>query len=893
MSDKKPIYLIDGSTYIHRAYHAIRGLSTSRGFPINAVYGFTRMLIKLIQDRGPEYAAMVFDSRGPTFRHEIYPDYKGHRPEMPEDLSMQIPVIHEITEAFNMPVIMMEGYEADDLIGTLARRAEEAGFDVVIVSGDKDMIQLLTDRVSMWDPMKDEQTDRVRVVSDRGIEPSQMVDLQGLAGDSSDNIPGVPGIGPKTAASLIKTYGSMENLYARLNGISGTKQRNRLAEYRDQAFLSKKLAKIDTEAPIGFDTEKLAAKAPDNQRLAGLFKELEFRRLQELYPVVSDLSAKDYRGVRDREALDAMIEKLREAGRFALDTETTSPEPVKAELVGLSFAVQKDSAFYVPCAHTGNDAGQQLERDFVLERLKPVLQDPEIEKIGQNIKYDWTVLRRYGVELAGVVFDTMLASYLLNPEKRSHGLNQIAMDYLDHKMITYDEVISESGQKLSCFAEVPVEKAVIYACEDADITFAAYQKLEPMLSSAGLSGLLSQIELPLVPVLVKMEETGIRVDKDRLAAMSKDLAAELERIESEIYFHAGEKFNINSSQQMGRILFEKLKLPTQKKTKKKTGYSTDVEVLTALCRHHDLPVLILRHRELSKLKSTYVDALFGLINPETGRIHTSFNQTITATGRLSSSNPNLQNIPVRTEAGKDVRRAFIPRDGWYFVAADYSQIELRLLAHYSGDEILAGAFAADEDIHARTAAEVFGVEPENVTEELRRQAKAINFGIIYGMGAYSLSKELSITPKMARTYIDHYFKRYRGVREFMDRTIENARSTGKVSTEFGRIRYIPDINSKNANMRGFAERTAINTPIQGTAADLLKIAMIRAYAALSEKGLRSAMLLTVHDELVFEVPEGEINTLKSLVRGIMENITELSVPLKVNISVGADWAAVH
>ncbi|MFW6011005.1 MAG: DNA polymerase I [Desulfosalsimonas sp.] len=893
MSGKKSIYLIDGSTYIHRAYHAIRGLSTSKGFPTNAAYGFARMLIKLIQDRAPEYVAMVFDSRGPTFRHEIYPDYKGHRPEMPEDLSMQIPVIHEITEAFNIPVIMLEGYEADDLIGTLASRAEETGFDVVIVSGDKDMIQLLTDKVSMWDPMKDEWTDRRKVVSDRGIEPWQMVDIQGLAGDSSDNIPGVPGIGPKTAASLIKTHGSMENLYDGLDGISAAKQRKKLAEYRDQAFLSKKLAKIDTDAPVRFDPDALAEKPPDNGKLARLFKDLEFRRLQELYPVASDLSVKDYRAVCDRQALDDLIEKLREAGRFALDTETTSPEAVRAELVGLSFAVKLDSAFYVPCAHTGNDAASQLGLDFVLERLKPVLQDSEIEKVGQNIKYDWTVLRRYGVDLAGVVFDTMLASYLLNPEKKAHGLNQIAMDYLDHKMITYDEVVSENGRKLSCFAEVPVEKAVVYACEDADITLAAYQKLGPMLSSAGLARLLSEIELPLVPVLVKMEEAGIRVDRDRLAAMSKDLAAELEHIESEIYLLAGEKFNINSSQQMGRILFEKLGLPTQKKTKKRTGYSTDVEVLTALCRYHDLPVLILRHRELSKLKSTYVDALFGLINPETERIHTSFNQTITATGRLSSSNPNLQNIPVRTEAGKDVRRAFIPRDGWYFVAADYSQIELRLLAHYSGDEILSRAFADNEDIHTRTAAEVFMVEPENVTQELRRQAKAINFGIIYGMGAYSLSKDLGITPKMARTYIDHYFERYHGVKEFIDRTIEKARKTGRVSTEFGRIRYIPDINSKNANMRGFAERTAINTPIQGTAADLLKMAMIRIDAAMAQRGLRSAMLLMVHDELVFEVPEDEIESMSRLVREIMEGITDLSVPLKVNISVGADWAAAH
>jgi len=893
MTEQNRIYLIDGSTYIHRAYHAIRGLSTSRGFPTNAAYGFARMLIKLVDDRDPAYVAMVFDSRGPTFRHELYPDYKGHRPEMPEDLAMQIPVIHEITRAFNIPVIMQEGYEADDLIGTLARQAEEMGYDVVMVTGDKDMLQLITDRVHMWDPMKDEATDRQRVIETRGVEPAQMLDVQGLSGNATDNIPGVPGIGPKTATNLIKAYGSMDSLYERLSEITAAKQREKLSANREQAFLSRKLAKIVTDAPVQLDLQALARRDPDHNRLALLFRDLEFRRLQEQYPVVSDLSAKDYQGIRDEAALEALLEKLRKAGCFALDTETTSTEAIRADLVGLSFAVAEEQAFYVPCGHTGADADPQLSRDFVLQKLRPVLEDPGIEKIGQNIKYDWTVLRRYGVNLAGAAFDTMLASYLLSPEKRAHSLNQIAMDYLDHKMITYDEMVAREGGKLETFAEVPVEQAIVYACEDADITLAAYHKLAPMLASAGLDRLLADIEMPLVPVLLKMEETGIRVDRDRLATMSKDLAAELERIEADIYTLAGETFNINSSQQLGRILFDKLNLPTQKKTKKKTGYSTDVEVLTALCRHHELPVLVLRHRGLSKLKSTYVDALFDLINPDTDRIHTSFNQTVTATGRLSSSNPNLQNIPIRTEAGKDVRRAFIPKQGWHFVAADYSQIELRLLAHYSQDEILIEAFANNEDIHARTAAEVFMTDAAGVSDELRQQAKTINFGIIYGMGPYSLSKELGITQKMARTYIDHYFDRYRGVKAFIDQTIEQARQDGRVSTEFGRIRYIPDINSKNANMRGIAERAAVNTPIQGTAADLLKMAMIRVDTALCEKGFKSAMLLTVHDELVFEVPEDEVGALQELVRGIMEGIADLAVPLKVNVSVGRDWAAVH
>ncbi len=893
MSDKKRIYLVDGSTYIHRAYHAIKSLSTSNGFPTNAAYGFARMLIKLISDRDPKYVGMVFDSRKPTFRHEMYPDYKGHRPEMPEDLAVQIPLIHEITEGFNIPVILMDGYEADDLIGTLAFQAGEMGYDVVMVSGDKDMVQLITDKVTMWDPMKDKITGRQDVLGEKGVEPHQMLDIQGLSGDSADNIPGVPGIGPKTATTLIQTYGSMDELYDRLDEIRAAKQKQKLTEFKDQAFLSRKLAKIVTDAPITLELSALAKKPPDSKRLAKLFRDLEFRKLQELYPVTSDLSAKDYQAVCDKAALDDLVKKLEKAGFFAVDTETTSVEAVRADLVGLSFAMENDRAYYVPCAHTSEDAGCQMPVQYVIETLKPVLENPGIGKIGQNVKYDWTVLRRCGVNLAGVIFDTMIASYLLNPEKRAHGLNQIAMDYLDHRMITYDEVIGAEGGKLKSFAEVPVARAVTYACEDADITLAAYFKLEPMIKSAGLDQLLSNIELPLVPVLMKMEETGIRVDKQRLQTMSGELAEELDGVEEQIYSMAGEKFNINSSQQLGRILFDKLQLPTRKKTRKKTGYSTDVEVLTALCAHHDLPVLILRHRMLSKLKSTYVEALFGLINPETGRIHTSFNQTITATGRLSSSNPNLQNIPIRTQEGRDVRRAFIPRNNWYFVAADYSQIELRLLAHYSGDKILLEAFANDEDIHARTASEVFLTDPENVSPELRYQAKAINFGIIYGMGPYSLSRELGISQKMARTYIDHYFERYRGVKEFMDQTIETARKTGQVGTPFGRIRYIPDINSKNANMRGVAERAAINTPIQGTAADLLKMAMIRVDAALEQNRLDTAMLLTVHDELVFESPENEVETVQNLVREIMENIVELSVPLKVNVAVGKDWAAAH
>lgn len=892
MSSDNRIYLIDGSAYIHRAYHAIRSLSTSRGFATNAAFGFTRMLIKLINDRAPKYAAMVFDSRGATFRHLMFAEYKANRLKMPDDMAAQIPYIKKITDGFNIPVIELPGFEADDLIGTLAKKAEAAGYEVVMVTGDKDFIQLITDSISVWDPMKDEVLDRPAVLAQFGIEPLQMLDVQGLSGDTSDNIPGVPGIGRKTAIKLVQTFRSIDELYQRLGEISSAKQLEKLETYREQAFLSRDLAKIDTDAPVDLDLDGIEMRPPDNRKLAALFGELEFRQLQKDFPVETDLSEKDYRTVSDEAGLDALVESLKAAGRFAIDTETTSLFPMAAELVGLSFSITPGSAVYVPCGHTCEGA-EQLCRSTVLEKLKPVLEDPRIEKIGQNIKFDWNILRRCGIELSGVVFDTMVASYLLNPEKRAHNLEQIALDYLDHRMITYDQVIEVNGKRCASFGEVPVDAACTYSCEDADITLEASRKLAPMIETAGLTRLFETVEMPLVPVLVRMEQTGIRADADRLRTMSKELADELEYMEGEICRMAGEEFNIQSSQQLGYILFEKLCLPRQKKTKKKTGYSTDVEVLTALAPYHELPALILRHRMLAKLKSTYVDALFELINPETGRIHTSFNQTVTATGRLSSSNPNLQNIPIRTEAGRDVRRAFIPRDGWFFVSADYSQIELRLLAHYSGDEKLIRSFEKGEDIHTRTAAEVFMADPAMVTAELRRQAKVINFGIIYGMGAYSLSKELGISQKMAKTYIDNYFYRYSGVREFIEKTLEIARTTGKVGTELGRIRYLPDINSKNKNMQAFAERTAINMPIQGTAADLLKLAMIRMDRAIAEKRLKSAMLLTVHDELVFEVPQDELESLQALAREVMENVWDLRVPLKVNLGIGKDWAEAH
>jgi DNA polymerase-1 len=886
------LYLIDGSAYIYRAYHAVRGLSNSSGLATNATFGFTRMLIKLMQDRTPGYVAMFFDAKGPTFRHERYAAYKANRPPMPDDLVVQLPWIRKVTEAFNIPVFEKAGYEADDLIGALARRAEKHGFHVVMVTGDKDFMQLVTDRCTIWDPMKDKIIDPAVIRETFDLDAPQMIDVMGLSGDTADNIPGVPGIGQKTAVRLIQTFGSMDGVYEGIETITAKKQKEKLLQFKDQALLSRELVTIDRNAPVAFDPQQLKRQKPDDGALTRLFAELEFRQLQQEYMPQGDAVARRYTAILDARALDELADRLEHAERFALDTETTSQDPMQARLVGLSFCLVPAEAFYIPMGHNYLGAPEQLSRDVVLERLQSVLADPTIEKIGQNIKYDWMVLRRHGVDLAGVDFDTMVASYLINPGKRAHGLDQIALDYLGHKNITYAEVAGK-GKAAVTFDQVTLEKAVPYACEDADITMAAHDEFVPLLQERGLTDLMKQVEMPLLPVLLGMEMAGVCVDRDRLRDLSTSFAGQLDILEQQIYENAGEAFNVNSSQQLGRILFEKLDLPVQKKTKKKTGYSTDVEVLTKLARSHELPALVLRHRTLAKLKSTYADALLEMIHAETGRIHTSFNQTVAATGRLSSSDPNLQNIPIRTEEGREIRKAFVPREGWTFLSADYSQIELRILAHCSEDPILIQAFKDDEDIHTRTAAEVFQVFPQMISDDLRRQAKAINFGIIYGMSAYGLARELEISNKMAQTYIDHYFARYQGVKAFIDKTIETAHDTRQTSTLLGRIRQLPDIASTNRNVRQFAERTAINTPIQGTAADLIKLAMIDVDRTLRKKRMKTTMLLSVHDEIIFEVPPEEIDDANALVREEMEGVWDLAVPLKVNVACGQNWAEAH
>ncbi|MGD2014399.1 MAG: DNA polymerase I [Desulfobacterales bacterium] len=883
---------MDGTAYIYRAYHAIRGLTNSRGLPTNAIFGFTRMLIKLMEDRSPQYVAMFFDAKGPTFRHDMYKDYKANRPPMPEDMAVQLPYIKEVTSAFNLPIIEMSGFEADDLIGTTARLAEKAGYSVIIVTGDKDFMQLVSHKTAIWDPMKDLTIGLQSIREEFGIEPHQMIDVQGLSGDTADNIPGVPGIGQKTALSLIKTYDSMQGLYEKLDTITKKKQRENLDNFKDQAFLSRQLVTIDTQVPVSLNPAEFKVTGPEPEKLSELFKKLEFRQLQQAFPEQADLSSKDYQVILNSDDLQVLISRLESAERFAVDTETTSTNPMLASLVGLSFAIRPHQAFYIPCTHNYLGAPAQLDLKTVLRQLRPVLENPAIEKIGQNIKYDWMVLARNGINLAGVAFDTMLASYLLDPSKRAHNLDQIALDFLNHKTITYEQVAGK-GKNAVPFSKVALDKATPYACEDADITLMACNVLKPRLKELGLDGLMASVEMPLVPVLMQMEMRGTGLDLNRLHQLSKSFKKQLDALEDSIYGLAGETFNIKSSQQLGRILFENLKLPVQKKTKKKTGYSTDVNVLTTLAEYHELPALILEHRTLAKLKSTYTDALIDLVNPQTGRIHTSYNQTVTATGRLSSSDPNLQNIPIRTAEGREIRRTFVPRQGWHLVSADYSQVELRILAHYSEDDILIQAFMEDEDIHTRTACEVFQVSPEVLTAELRRQAKAINFGIIYGMSAFGLSKQLEISRKMAQIYIDQYFERYRGVKRFLEHTVEEAHRKRQTSTLLGRIRILTEINSSNHIIRQAAERTAINTPIQGSAADLIKVAMIQVNQALNEKKLKSAMLLTVHDELVFEVPPDELKVVSRLVKDIMEGVWTLKVPLKINIAHGHNWDEAH
>ncbi len=890
-ADPEKIFLIDGSAFLYRAFHAIQSLSTAQGHPTNATFGFTRILMKLIREKNPVYAAVFFDVKGPTFRHKLYEAYKANRPPMPDELAAQIPDIRRMIAALNIPVVQKTGYEADDLVGTFARMAQDQGFEVVMVTGDKDFIQLITDHCILWDPMKDTVMDRNAVLGDMDIEPAQFIDVLGLAGDASDNIPGVKGVGIKTALKLVAEFGSIDNLYQNLDQVAKKKKLyENLNAGRDLVILSRDLATIDQHVKIRETIEDFRLKPFDTKQAFALFNELEFKSLAQEFAEKADTSKKIYKLITQVHEMEKLAKVLENKQVFAIDTETTSKNPMEADLVGISFSYMEDSGFYIPVAHTKET--DQPDKTDILRIFGPVLENPDIRKVGQNIKYDYIVLARYGLDLKGIAFDTMIASYLLNPATRGHGLDQIAMNLFGYKMLSYEEVVGKGKDQIG-FQNVAVADAVFYAAEDADLTFMAYRHFLKQLKDEGLYDLMERFEVPLITVLADMEMTGFKVDKQELAELSKTFEAEMALLEQEIYDLAGERFNINSSQQLGGILFEKLQLKSAKKTRKKTAYSTDVEVLTKLAASHPLPEKLLRYRTLGKLKSTYADALGQLIHPDTGRIHTSFNQTITVTGRLSSSHPNLQNIPIRKPEGRKIRKTFVPKEGCTLVSADYSQIELRILAHCAEDEILMEAFCNDEDIHTRTAMEVFQVLPGFVTDDLRSQAKAINFGIVYGMSAFRLANDLNISRKMASTYIDNYFSRYAGVKKFIDNTIRHTRETQETTTIFGRKRRLSDIRSSNANLRNFAQRAAVNTPIQGSAADLIKLAMIQMAQALEKNSMASRMILSVHDEIIFETPFAEKSDLMDLAREVMEGVYPLKVPLKVNFGSGANWAAAH
>lgn len=899
MPKKKRLFLIDGSALAYRSYFAfIRNpLINSKGENTSAVFGFTNSIMKILKDENPDYVAVVFDTKAPTFRHEIFKDYKSTRAKMPPEMADQLPRIREVSEGMNLPILEVEGFEADDLMGTLAKRAKTKELEVVLVTGDKDFLQLVDEDVKILNPKRGgeepELLDKKGVEEKFGVPPEKVVEVLALMGDVSDNIPGIPGIGEKTAVELIKEFGDMEQTLAHADQVKRKNVQKGLKEHPDLARLSKRLATIDTNVPFELDLQKLKRESFNLPKLKELFKELEFTKLLQDVSSLETEEKLDYKIIKSEKELEELIADLEKIGEFAIDTETTSINPIDAELVGISISYKEKEAFYIPVGHSDHRppsavrSQENLDLPVIIENFKRILEDEKIRKIGHNLKFDLEILRRYRIELKGIHFDTMIASYLINPSFRQHNLNYLALENIDHKMIPISDLIG-TGKKQKSFAEVPIKDACIYSCEDADFTLRLKEVFAPKLSLLSLEKLFFEVELPLIEVLAEMEMVGVSIDTQHLKKMSQDLSKQLDDLTQKIYDLAGKKFNINSTQQLSKILFEDLKLTPVRKTQKKTGESTDIGVLETLAKEHPLPKILLDYRQLSKLKSTYIDALPALVNKRTGRIHTSFNQTVTATGRLSSSDPNLQNIPIKTDLGKKIRKAFVPRNSDYLIiSADYSQVELRILAHFSQDRTLMNAFKRDEDIHKRTASEVFGVPIEKVTQEERAVAKTTNFSIIYGVSAYGLSQSTGMTPQEAAMFIDIYFKRYPRVKSYIDEMIELARKQGFVTTLLGRRRYIPEINSSNRQKREFAERTAINTPIQGSAADLIKVVMIDVAEELKAK--KSKMILQVHDELVFEVSKDELDFVKEMVKDKMENTVQLDVPIKVDINVGENW----
>jgi DNA polymerase-1 len=904
------LVLIDGSGFIFRAFHGLPPLTRPDGTPVNAVLGFTNMLWKLLRDSKAEYFAVIFDTSRKTFRSDIYPEYKAHRPPPPDELIPQFDLVRDATRAFNVPSLEMRGYEADDLIATYTRLAREAGMRVTIVSSDKDLMQLVEgDRVVMLDDFKNREIGPDGVLEKFGVGPDRVIDVQALAGDSSDNVPGVPGIGVKTAAQLINEYGDLDALLERAGEIKQPKRRQNLLDHAEMARISRRLVTLRRDVPDVEPLESLSRREVEPGALMAFLKEQGFEKtIQRIggqlnfdndatAPVPKAPAKSDYSLVQTSEALEAWIARAAEAGTVAFDTETTSLDAGRAELVGFSLSVRPFEACYVPLAHrapdllAGADNVQQIPLAEALALLKPMLENPAILKIGQNIKYDMRVMARHGINIAPID-DSMLLSYVLDGGLHGHGMDELSKLHLDHAPIPFKEVAG-SGKNQITFDLVALEKARDYAAEDADITLRLHQLLKPRLVREHMVTLYERLERPLAPVLARMEDAGILVERAALARLSEDFAGRIAVLEDEIHGLAGHPFNIGSPKQLGEILFDEMSLAGGRKGKS-GAYATGAEVLDGLAAEgHDLPARVLDWRQLSKLKSTYTDALLDHINPATGRVHTSYSMTGASTGRLSSNDPNLQNIPVRTEEGRNIRRAFVAEKGQLLLSADYSQIELRILAHIAGVEVLKQAFHDGLDIHALTASQVFGTPLEGMDPMVRRSAKAINFGIIYGISPFGLARQLGVAQAAAKAYIEAYFARYPGIKDYMERTKKEAREKGFVSTLYGRRCHLPEIHGKNPARRGFSERAAINAPIQGTAADIIKRAMIVMEAALAEAGLGARMLLQVHDELIFEVPEGEIEATAETARRVMQGAADLDVPLTVDTGSAANWAEAH
>lgn len=891
MQQRDAVYLLDGSSYLHRAYHAIRNLSNSKGLPTNAIFGFSRMLLKLLWDRKPRYMAVVLDAKGPTFRHLMFKDYKATRPPMPEELQVQIPYIKQILDGLNLRVLEMVGYEADDVIATLARIGEDRGFQIVVITGDKDFRQILSPSVSLWDTMKDRHLDYDTFRKEYGLNPEQIIDVMGLSGDATDNIPGVKGVGEKTAIELIKEFGCLEKVLDHLNEVKKKRLRENLREYKEEALISKKLVALDRFVPLKEAIEDLTVGIPEGQKLADIFRELEFRDLRDRFSQRAEEGEIKGRLVFSKEELSELWRQVKDNRPVAIAVKNAGGDPLRSELLGFAFALDEYQGYYVPLGHARPGTSGQGSGEGILAVLKGPLEDNTILKVCCDSKRDGLALRRCGIEIKGLSFDTTIASYVLNPGLRQHDVQTSAQFFLNHKMMSTQEA---PGKGLRHSSELTLEKAAAYACEEMEIALRLRAAMDEALASEMNRSLFYDVEMKLVPVLMDMEWVGIKVNIAFFEDLSRRFSEQMAAIEKEIYEEAGLEFNLNSPQQLGYVLFEKLGLPAQKKTSKTKTLSTDVKVLNKLAAlPFKLPKLLLNFRTLSRLKSTYLDALVSMVHPDTGRIHTSFNQTVTATGRLSSSNPNLQNIPVRSEEGREIRKGFVAEKGNCLLSADYSQIELRVFAHCSKDPAFVEAFKTEEDIHSRTASEMLGVPRGGVNPEMRRIAKAINFGIIYGMGPQKLCEELGIDLGTAKKYMDAYYRRYKGVLRYKEEAIASARQKGYACTLFQRRRYLPDMNHKNPMIRGEAERMAINTPIQGTAADLIKMAMIRIHERLELEGLRAKMLLQVHDELLFEVPEEERERIALMVKEEMEEVYEMDVPLKVDIRTGNNWEEAH